>query len=188
MAEPPDGAGLASAFLFEDRFLLAGSQARIASLGRGPEVLRPRALDPGQLLLLDEGHCLADQALEVCGLNRRQTRVDLGASSLATLAGLVAEGFGLTFLPEIALRTEAASSPTMGVTRFAAPEPFRRVALVRRASSADENWFSELAQVLADAGHDLLAHARAAILPSTPNRDLDKPAVMHYVKGKEAPT
>ena len=145
--------------LFTDRFVLAGSKAGLARLPN-PDALRPVALDPDQLLLLDEGHCLADQALEVCGLTRRQTRIDLGASSLSTLVGLVAEGFGLTFLPEIALATETAAAPRMAVQRFATPEPSRVIALVRRASSPGAQWFDEMANVLTAASHDLLAAAR----------------------------
>lgn len=147
--------------LFADRFLLAGAAARLATLD--PERLRPVALDPGQLLLLDEGHCLADQALEVCGLSRRVTRVDLGASSLATLCGLAAEDFGLTFLPEIALRAEQAAAPGLAVRRFSTPEPERQIALVRRAGSPSAPWFADLAARLAEAGADLVRHARERV-------------------------
>lgn len=166
IAMPGASDNLVAALLFEDRFALAGSPARLSALGMGQEALRPVSLDPDQLLLLDEGHCLADQALEVCGLDRRRTRIDLGASSLATLCGLVAEGFGLTFLPEIAHRTERAAAPGMALRRFASPEPSRQIALVRRAGSVDDGWFGDLTTVLAGAGQELVAHARRA-LPDT---------------------
>ena len=162
----PQGADLATEHLFEDRFLLAGRPSRLATLRDGPEALRPVALDPDQLLLLDEGHCLADQALEVCGLDRRRARLDLGASSLSTLCGLVGQGLGLTFLPELALRQERAASPEMGVMRFAAPEPARQIVLARRASGASAPWFDDLADVLRDVGAGLLAEARLAQPPS----------------------
>ena len=161
IAMPQDSNDQVAVALFKDRFLLAGSQGRLSLLDAMPLVLRPRGLDPEQLLLLDEGHCLADQALEVCGLDRRQTRIDLGASSLSTLCGLVAEGFGLTFLPELALRTELAAAPALRLRRFGAPEPSRTIALVRRAATVDDGWFSDLAGVLQAAGTDLLDHARA---------------------------
>jgi LysR family transcriptional regulator, hydrogen peroxide-inducible genes activator len=167
VAAPAEGAGLAAAVLFEDRFLLAASSARIAALGREVETLRPRALDPGQLLLLDEGHCLAGQALEVCAVDRRHTRVDLGASSLATLCGLVAEGFGLTFLPEIAMVAEQAAAPAMETLRFAAPEPARTIIAVRRASTEDDGWFTELAAILRSGGEDLVATARGRLPPKS---------------------
>lgn len=147
--------------LVEDRFLLAGAPVTLARLP-DPERLRPVALDPRELLLLDEGHCLADQALEVCGLKRTSARVDLGASSLATLCGLVAEEFGLTFLPELALKSEQAAAPGMAVRRFATPEPMRRIAVVRRGGGRAP-WFETLAGRLAEAGEQLIAHARATV-------------------------
>ncbi len=160
IATPAPQARLVSRALFTDRFLLAGSAARLAAMAVVPEGLRPISLDPDQLLLLDEGHCLADQALEVCALDRRRVRLDLGASSLSTLCGLVGQGMGLTFLPEIAVATEAAAVPDMAVRRFAAPEPARDVALVRRAGADEEGWFEALAAELAQAGQELIAEAR----------------------------
>lgn len=162
VALPVTESGLTAIPLFEDRFLLAGSVARLDRLRTAPPV--PAQVPPDQLLLLDEGHCLADQALEACGLSSRRG-VDLGAASLATLCGLVAEGFGLTFLPEIALRTETAAAPGVSLTRFAAPEPARTLALVRRTSSAETGWAEDLAAILTGAGRDLIAHARVALPP-----------------------
>ena len=177
IASPPPLPGLIATDLFEDRFLLAGTPARLTALGAGMASLRPATLDPEHLLLLDEGHCLADQALEVCGLDRRPRRIDLGAASLATLCGLVAGGFGLTFLPEIALRTEAAAAPGMALARFAAPAPARRLALVHRATATD-GWPAPLAEALRAAGTELIARARDAIPPAAA---LDKAAPKAYV-------
>ncbi|ARC89250.1 LysR substrate-binding domain-containing protein [Rhodovulum sp. MB263] len=160
LALPTGRDDLVEAPLFDDRFLLAGSARQIAALGADLGGLRPDALDPDRLLLLDEGHCLADQALEVCGMKREETRVDLGASSLATLCGLAAEGFGLTFLPEIALRTERAASPSLAVHRFASPEPARQLGLVRRRISREDGWFAALAAILAEAGERLTRTAQ----------------------------
>ena len=161
IAGPISDPALAATALFEDRFVLAGSAARLAALGAAREALRPRALDPDELLLLDEGHCLADQALDVCGLTRTATRLDLGASSLATLCGLVAQGAGLTFLPELA--AAGAGTPGLATARFAAPEPARTLFLVRRAASSGEGWFSPLAEALTLAGQGLIAAARARL-------------------------
>ncbi|MEH6772678.1 MAG: LysR substrate-binding domain-containing protein [Cereibacter changlensis] len=160
VAEPPSSAGLVLAPLFTDRFLLAGRRSVLEGLADGAEALRPVTLDPDQLLLLDEGHCLADQALEVCGMTRRQSRLDLGASSLTTLCGLVGQGLGMTFLPEIALRQEQAATPGMAVTRFAAPEPSRQIVLARRATSSASDWFDELVSLFSQAGQGLTAQAR----------------------------
>lgn len=162
MALPSGVEGVVETALFEDRFVLAGSRTQLATLAAREVPLSPGGIDPGRLLLLDEGHCLADQALEVCGLNRAATRVDLGASSLGTLAGLVAEGFGLTFLPELALSSTLAATPDLGLTRFPAPEPRRTIGLVRRDLAGPSSWFDDLAGVLRRAGEQVLSTAWAA--------------------------
>ncbi|MTD99492.1 LysR family transcriptional regulator [Paracoccus sp. YIM 132242] len=155
VATPPDSADLVAMPLFTDRFLLAGSQDRIARLGRSrPE---PRDLDPGQLLLLDEGHCLGDQALEVCGLGRRSARLDLGAASLSTLCRLAAQGMGLTFLPQLALRLERAAAPGLSVVEFPDPQPSREVLLLRRASTPAGGWLDDLAATLIQASERVMA-------------------------------
>lgn len=154
-APAPD---LVAVGLFDDRFLLAGSPARLAALGGAQH---PEDMEPNQLLLLDDGHCLADQALAVCAVDRARTRMDLRAASLTTLCRLVSEGFGLTLLPEIALRTECAAAPRLRTARFADPEPRRTVALVRRALSTDDGWFGELAEILAAAGMGEIAAGAA---------------------------
>jgi len=167
IATPP-GPGMVDLPLFEDRFLLAGTATRLAALAGQAEALRPVSLDPDQLLLLDEGHCLTDQALEVCALDRRRmgdgrARIDLGASSLATLCGLVAAGMGLTFVPEAAARAESAAAPQMALMRFAVPEPSRQVRLVRRAAIGEEPWVPALARLLTGAGAGLLAEAHRLV-------------------------
>lgn len=164
IADPAPAPDLIAQPLFTDHFVLAGSHARLNALGTSPEALRPVGLPPDQLLLLDEGHCLADQALEVCALDRRQTRLDLGASSLSTLCGLVAQGFGLTFLPEIALATETRGTPSLALRRFDAPEPARQITLVRRAGTAQAGWCAELAGHIEQAAALLVAQA-AKIAP-----------------------
>lgn len=172
LALPLGGAGLVAAPLFRDRFLLAGSEARL----QAARPTRPEAVAARDLLLLDDGHCLADQALEVCGL-RGAGRVNLGASSLATLSGLAAEGFGLTLMPEIAARAEQAAAPGLALARFAEPEPARDLALVRREGSTDDGWVADLAAILRDAGTELIAHAARAIPPCADAPALDKPAL-----------
>jgi LysR family hydrogen peroxide-inducible transcriptional activator len=168
LADPAPTPDLILHPLFIDHFVLAGSPTRLQALGRSPEALRPVGLPAEQLLLLDEGHCLADQALEVCALDRRQTRLDLGASSLSTLCGLVAQGFGLTLLPEIALTNETRGTPTLKLRRFHAPEPARQVTLVRRAGSTHADWFVELAHQIQQAALILIADAQRIAPPPEP--------------------
>lgn len=153
LALPSGGEGLVELPLFDDRFLLAGTPGRIATLGSRAESLRPTEIGPAELLLLEDGHCLTDQALEVCGRGRGHAQINMGASSLATLSRLVAAGFGLTLMPEIALPVEGRD---LTLLRFADPEPFRTVGLVRRRSSPDGGWFEILGEVAQQSGRAVL--------------------------------
>ena len=156
IALPVSDPGLSVIPLFEDAFFLCGSQAALSDVADGS--LAAPDLDTDRLLLLDEGHCLADQALDVCGL-RDRVRMDLGASSLATLSGLVAQGFGMTFLPEIAADAERRAQPNLALRRFSAPEPSRTIALVTRSGATESQWVTDLAKLLKEAGETLLSVA-----------------------------
>ncbi|WP_425101268.1 LysR substrate-binding domain-containing protein [Tropicibacter sp. S64] len=160
LALPTERAGLEERLLFEDRFLLAGSAARLAALGEG---ISPEGLSESQILLLEDGHCLTDQALAVCGRGRGHQRIHMGASSLPTLTRLVEAGFGLTLMPELAASAERALAPGLCLRRFAAPEPSRAIGLVRRATRQPAGWFTELAQTLEHVGQGLMAQAHRAV-------------------------
>lgn len=162
IALPSGEEGLIELPLFEDRFLLAGTAARLAaqSQGQGAEALRPMELGASQLLLLEDGHCLTDQALDVCGRGRGHAQINMGASSLGTLSRLVAAGFGLTLMPELAALQEQRAAPDMHLMRFSAPEPARMIGLVRREASQDDGWCTTLAEILRGVGEDLVAQAR----------------------------
>lgn len=163
IALPAGRPGLVEVPLFTDRFVLAAGKGQVEAMQAAGAAPRPGELDTSRLLLLDEGHCLADQALEVCGTSRVATRVDLSASSLPTLCGLVGAGYGQTLLPEIAVSTEAAASPQIGMIRFAEPQPARVLGLVRRDIGGPDGWFTELAEILADAGTAQCERATAAV-------------------------
>jgi len=87
IALPAAEDGLIEMPLFEDRFLLAGTTARLDAQGRGPgaEALRPMELGASQLLLLEEGHCFRDQALSFCQMDATRPGALMEGSSLSTL-------------------------------------------------------------------------------------------------------
>jgi LysR family hydrogen peroxide-inducible transcriptional activator len=115
----------------EDPFVLAMPPGHPLARGRGPA--KPQELRGAGFLLLDDGHCFRDQALSYCA-SARARELDFRATSLATLAQMVASGAGVTLLPRIAVPVENRHSE-LAVRRMARPEPHRTLALVWRPRS-----------------------------------------------------
>lgn len=88
------------------------------------------------LLLLEDGHCLRDQALDVCSMVNVKENEDYRATSLETLRQMVAAGLGITLLPELATRGPFGSGHGLAVKSFAKPIPSRTVGAIWRKSSA----------------------------------------------------
>lgn len=116
----------------EDAFLLATPPGHPLGTARGPA--RASELRQAPVLLLDEGHCLREQALSLCNVVRAE-EAEFRATSLTTLAQMVAGGTGITLLPEIAAPTEAGRAGLL-LRAFEAPAPSRTIALVWRKRSA----------------------------------------------------
>jgi len=95
-------------------------------------------LDGETLLLLEDGHCLRDQALEACRLARVREAPDFRATSLETLRQMVAAGVGITLLPSLAIEQQGSRVPAMAVRRFEDPEPSRTIAAAWRPGCARE--------------------------------------------------
>ena len=87
------------------------------------------------LLLLEDGHCLRDQALEVCSRIDVHEDQDFRATSLETLRQMVAAGLGVTLLPEMAVHSPFGSPRTLAVRPFSRPAPVRQIGAVWRKSS-----------------------------------------------------
>ncbi|MBL4813578.1 MAG: LysR family transcriptional regulator, partial [Rhodobacteraceae bacterium] len=110
--------------LFTDRFYLAMQEQQATELGLKDGHILPKDLEPLKLLLLAEGHCLRGQTAGICQMSSKETLDQVGASSLMTLAGLAASGYGVTLLPQIAVDAQVMQSG-LAVMRLAAPEPER---------------------------------------------------------------
>jgi LysR family hydrogen peroxide-inducible transcriptional activator len=117
--------------LFEDRFVLA-----VPADDPLPERTRVCARDvrARRLILLEGGHCLRDQALAYCAW-RDATSTGLSATSLTTIMQMVASGYGVTLLPEVAIDFEV-HDERIKLLRFSEPQPRRAVGLVWRPTSA----------------------------------------------------
>ncbi|WP_232836020.1 LysR substrate-binding domain-containing protein [Actinocorallia populi] len=145
LALPVTAPGLTELPLYEEDFLLAAPG--------GYEVDEPVARDAlgdFDVLLLNEGHCLRDQALEVCREVGARAAAATYATSLTTLVHLVAGGLGVTLLPESAVPAETARVG-MTVRRFDEPAPRRVIGLAHRATSPRASEFALLAKVVREA-------------------------------------
>ena len=152
MSLPADRSGLETLPLFDDSFLLVmPSEAGPKGAGFTPE----QALSGDNLLLLEEGHCLRDQALSFCGPARSGSRRQYGASSLSTIMQMVANGFGATLMPAMALAIELRPDMPVRLFRFAAPEPSRSIGLVWRRTSPRQQDFQALGRILSEVGSAL---------------------------------
>ena len=100
----------------------------------------------------------------------RIQEVRRGAGSLATLSRLVANGAGLTLLPESAALCEQAAAPELSFLRFGAPEPSRQIGLAHRAVYHGQRWVDLLVEAASDAGQALVGEAREAICTGSGKR------------------
>ncbi|GLV80100.1 LysR substrate-binding domain-containing protein [Streptomyces hygroscopicus] len=150
LAVPLGAPGVVELPLFDEDFVLVTPQDHW--LGGRDDIPR-EALKELDLLLLDEGHCLRDQALDICREAGRAegAPVTTSAAGLSTLVQLVAGGLGVTLLPRTALRVETGRNDRLATGDFADPAPARRIALAMRAGAARAGEFEELAEALREA-------------------------------------
>jgi LysR family transcriptional regulator, hydrogen peroxide-inducible genes activator len=132
LALPVPMDGLDSRTLYEEPFTVAmPDQHRLAKRSS----IRVEDLKDETLLLLDDGHCLRDQALEVCSRVGLQEKQDFRATSLETLRQMVATGAGITLLPELASQGAYGKAQGVVVRPFAKPVPSRKIGAIWRKTS-----------------------------------------------------
>jgi LysR family hydrogen peroxide-inducible transcriptional activator len=127
-----------------DPFVLA--MPRSHPLAKGTRPARLGDLRGAHLLLLDDGHCLRDQALAVCA-NARTEELAFRATSLPTLAQMVSAGAGITLLPRMAVATESRRAD-LAVRPLADERAFRTLALVWRPTSPFSSALRQLAATI----------------------------------------
>lgn len=147
LALPAPGSEIEVIPLIEDPFLLA-----VPADDPHPETARVRAreVDQSRLILLEEGHCLRDQALDFWSTSNSNLPLSLGAASLATIMQMVANGYGVTLLPQVAVDAEVGDE-RIKLLRFAAPEPSRTIGLAFRRTSPRKEDFVALGRLVVEA-------------------------------------
>ena len=134
-------------FLFEEPFLLAVPESHPLAKR---ESLTLAELSQHQLLLLEDGHCLREQALDVCRLSGANEKSEFRATSLETLRQMVAADVGITLLPTLAVKPPVARYENIHLLGFSDSHPSRQIAMVWRRSSAMNDFLMELAGVFRD--------------------------------------
>jgi LysR family hydrogen peroxide-inducible transcriptional activator len=148
VALPVPEAHLHEELLFEEDFVLAvPSDHPLASVAEPVDI---SVLANENVLLLEEGHCLRDQALAVCQLAGASERSGFRATSLETLRQMVAAGVGVTLLPQLAVQAPVPLSDDIKLIHFADPVPTRRIAMLWRDSSVYRDFLPKLADIVRD--------------------------------------
>lgn len=148
LALPIAQEGLETRALFDEAFTVA--------LPNGNELaakttIKLQDLKGQTLLLLEDGHCLRDQALEVCSRIDVREAEDFRATSLETLRQMVVAGLGVTLLPELAVESPFGSQRGITIRRFAKPAPTRSVGAVWRKSTTRGEAITAVCDILAEA-------------------------------------
>ncbi|MCT8972503.1 hydrogen peroxide-inducible genes activator [Microbaculum marinisediminis] len=146
LSPPIDAPDIETFHMFDDRFLLVTQADEALDERKRIDI---SSISGRRLLLLSEGHCLREQALSVCRTADRDTLGELGATSLTTIVQMVANGFGATLLPEMAIDAEIRDDRT-ALLRFRAPEPSRQIGLAWRRTSARKQDFIAIGEALSE--------------------------------------
>jgi LysR family hydrogen peroxide-inducible transcriptional activator len=145
--------------LFEEAFVGAFPKGHPLAARR---TLRPEDLPAAEVLLLEEGHCLREQALAVCGAAGGASE-ELKATSLETLAHMVAGGVGCTLLPALAAgRQGVRGAAQLEIRRFRSPSPRRTIGLVWRRRYPWGDALREMARRLREGLPEGVSVARSA--------------------------
>jgi LysR family transcriptional regulator, hydrogen peroxide-inducible genes activator len=150
LATDTENPALIEQTLFKDRFLLAIQQDQAADLGMKSGHISLTDVSTLKLLLLSEGHCFREQAQSICRYASSETLNQIGASSLQTLLGLTAGGYGATLVPEIAIDSSLAALP-IKLLHLADPEPDRTIRLVSKRNLKGAMKLDALVGILAEA-------------------------------------
>ena len=145
IALPYDTGELRVLPLFKDKFWLVGCEKDPAITGKAIQLSSNWT---ERLLLLEEGHCLRDHALQACSATEVANVDGMEATSLLTLVQMVASGMGVALLPEMAIHSGLLNNLALKSRPLAPPAPERVIALVTRSTSAHMAEFEAIGRVI----------------------------------------
>lgn len=140
LAIPYETGNLTVEPVLEEAFHLAVPDDHELAGDKGPVPVS--VLSELDVLLLEDGHCLRQHAMQACALAGTVAHRDVRDASLATLTQMVAAGAGVTLLPETALAVEARRGTGIATRPFTSPAPGRTIALVWRSGDPRHELFS----------------------------------------------
>jgi len=148
LALPVDSREIEQIPLFDDPFLLALPQNHELS---SKDTVNIEELHGQRLLLLEEGHCLRDQATSVCQLAGVDGFDEFGASSLATILQMVTNGYGITLIPDLCRSIETTHLRGLSIHALKDPVPARTIGLAWRRTSSRKVDYIELGRAIIEA-------------------------------------
>ena len=155
IATDPGNPALRTLELFADPFVLATAKASPNDTAL-PDPVDIADLPRDRILLLEEGHCLRDQAVDACALKPDLMGRTFAATSLTTIIELVANGYGVTLLPAISLKREEHDT-RIALHTLASPGAGRTLRLAWRQGSPHADLFVRIADVVTAVGQNILA-------------------------------
>ncbi|MCF6224749.1 MAG: LysR substrate-binding domain-containing protein [Xanthomonadales bacterium] len=153
LALPVDEEQLSFEVLFDEPFVAAMPASHPLANSKYLSLNDLRGQD---LLLLEEGHCLRDHALEVCSMVSATEKLNFQATSLETLRMMVAADVGVTLLPVLSVKPPVPKTENLALRPFQPPEPKRTLILCWRRSSAMTDFFKQLAELIRQLPEELL--------------------------------
>jgi LysR family hydrogen peroxide-inducible transcriptional activator len=147
LALPVEAPGCEARQLYDEPFTVALPERHALTAHKR---LRVADLKGETLLLLEDGHCLRDQALEICSRVGTKDAQDFRATSLETLRHMVATGAGVTLLPQLASRGAWGNARGVAVRPFANPAPSRHVGALWRKSTARQLAIDAVCRVIVE--------------------------------------
>lgn len=147
LALPVENEGLSQVELFDEKFMVALSKNHPCC---HKQALTLSDIENEMLLLLEDGHCLRDQALEVCSNINVKKNVGFSATSLETLRQMVAAEVGITLLPELAVELQVANQEAIVIRPFVEPQPVRSIGMLWRKTSARQETMNKIAMIIRD--------------------------------------
>jgi LysR family hydrogen peroxide-inducible transcriptional activator len=171
LARPFDDHGLSGPDLIVEPFVLVAPTDHPLSVAGS---VTPDEIAGASLILMKDGHCLRDQAIDVCAAAGKPPATSVTAASVTTLVRMVESGLGATLLPASALNAEVRPGAGLQARSFGESPPGRTLTLQWRATSPNASWFTDIGGILQEHYLELNAEVPQVAGPTPQIRSVHK--------------